>query len=317
MKKVLVIGTGLISIEYAKVLTSLNISFTVVGRGVEGCNKFKELTGKNSISGGLQKFLKQNKLEFSHAINAVGVSELYETTKLILNYGINNILVEKPGALHQKQISELNQLALKYNSSLFIAYNRRFFASTLEAKKIIKKDGGLKSFNFEFTEWAHEIKKLNKPKEVLNYWFLSNSSHVVDLAFFIGGLPKNIISFHAGKLDWHPSASIFHGSGVTENNSLFSYNANWASPGRWSLEFLTKNSRLIFKPMEKLKIQKIGSVEINEVDLDYSKDLDYKPGFYMQTKNFTENNFNDFCGISFQLKIFETYIKIANYKKNK
>ena len=40
MKKVLVIGTGLISIEYAKVLTSLNISFTVVGRGVEGCNKF-------------------------------------------------------------------------------------------------------------------------------------------------------------------------------------------------------------------------------------------------------------------------------------
>ena len=108
MKKVLVIGTGLISIEYAKVLTSLNISFTVVGRGVEGCNKFKKLTGKNSISGGLQKFLKKNKLEFSHAINAVGVSELYETTKLILNYGINNILVEKPGALHQKQISELN-----------------------------------------------------------------------------------------------------------------------------------------------------------------------------------------------------------------
>ncbi len=314
MKNVLIVGTGPISIEYVKVLNSLNISFTVVGRGVEGCNKFKKLTGNNSIPGGLQNFLKQNKIEFSHAINVVGISELYQTTKLILNNGINKILVEKPGALYQKQISELNQLALKYNSSLFIAYNRRFFTSTLEAKKIIKNDGGLKSFNFEFTEWAHEIKKLNKPKEVLNYWFLSNSSHVVDLAFFIGGIPKNIVSFHAGKLDWHPSASIFHGSGVTENNSIFSYNANWASPGRWSVEFLTNNHRLIFKPMEKLQIQKIGSIEINEVDLDYSNDLDYKPGFYLQTKNFIENNFDDLCTISYQTKIFQTYLKIANYK---
>ena len=105
MKNVLIVGTGSISIEYVKVLNFLNISFTVVGRGVEGCNKFKKLTGNTSISGGLQKFLKQNKLEFSHVINVVGVSELYETTKLILNYGINNILVEKPGALYQKQIS--------------------------------------------------------------------------------------------------------------------------------------------------------------------------------------------------------------------
>ena len=79
---------------------------------------------------------------------------------------------------------------------------------------------------------------------------------------------------------------------------------------------LTKNSRLILNQW-KIKNSKDWFIEINEVDLDYSKDLDYKPGFYMQTKNFTENNFNDFCGISFQLKIFETYIKIANYKKNK
>lgn len=50
-------------------------------------------------------------------------------------------------------------------------------------KKIIAEDGGITSFNFEFTEWAHVIEKLDYPREVFENWFFVNSTHVVDLAF--------------------------------------------------------------------------------------------------------------------------------------
>ncbi|MEE6591687.1 hypothetical protein VWN77_10290, partial [Campylobacter coli] len=44
--------------------------------------------------------------------------------------------------------------------------------------------------------------------------------------------------------------------------------ANWRSPGRWSIEIMTNNYRLIFKPLEKLFIQKKGEISIYSYDGD-------------------------------------------------
>ena len=90
---------------------------------------------------------------------------------------------------------------------------------------------------------------------------MANSTHVVDLAFFLGGAPEKISSYVGGKLDWHPNGSIFSGAGITKNNTLFSYNANWEAPGRWGVEVITNKSRLILRPLEKLQIQKIGNLD--------------------------------------------------------
>ena len=77
----------------------------------------------------------------------------------------------------------------------------------------------------------------------LEEWFLQNSSHVIDLAFFIGGHPTDLKSFVSAGASWHPSGTVFSGAGVTSSNALFSYNANWDSAGRWWVEFLTKENR--------------------------------------------------------------------------
>ena len=194
-KNIWLIGAGQMAVDYHKVLNDLEVPFTVVGRGESSAKIFSERTGVRPFIGGLDNFLTTNPEKCTHAIVAVGVETLAYTTSLLLEYGIPNILVEKPAGLNKKEIRFVTKLPKEKNAKVYVAYNRRFYASVLKAKEIIEADGGVKSFNFEFTEWAHEIEPLKKAEGVKENWFLTNSTHVVDLAFHLGGKPKKISSF--------------------------------------------------------------------------------------------------------------------------
>ncbi len=308
------IGTGQMAMDYAAVLKSLNKPFTVIGRGETKSKAFEKQIGMTVISGGIQNYLETNPNVPEKVIVATNVEELQSICKMLINYGVKDILIEKPGVAYPREIDELAEVAKQTGVNVLLAYNRRFYASVLEAEKIIAEDGGLSSFNFEFTEWSHVITAEPKTDADLNNWFLGNSTHVVDLAFYIGGQPKDLSAYYAGALEWHPSASIFAGAGITEKGSLFSYQANWEAPGRWVLELLTKKHRLIFKPMEKLQIQLLGSVAINPIEINDSLDTEFKPGLYLQTKAFLEGNYDRFCTVETQKQMInDVYIKMSGY----
>lgn len=313
---ILLIGSGMMAVEYASVLKKLGKKFRVVGRSEKSCLEFFKKTNHEAISGGLEEFIRHDNTEvYDSAIVAVNVEQLFSTTKLLIEKGISNILVEKPAALSINDINLLNELAEKYSSNVFIAYNRRFYASVLAAKSIITNDGGVTSFTFDITERSYLIEKIVQDKLVKSRWFLANSTHVVDLAFYLCGKPTDIncITGGEGVLPWHRNASLFYGSGRTKNNILFSYSGDWSAPGRWSLEVMTKNSRLIFSPMEKLKIQKIGSMAIEDINLEDELDTKFKPGLYHQTKSFIQKDFDGFCTLSDHLETFKIYLDMAGY----
>jgi len=314
MNNIWLIGAGLMAQDYIKVLESLNSNFSVIGRGEVAAKKCEEATGCEVVCGGLEQFLNTKPESCTHTIVSVGVEKLYEITKELLLYGVKNILVEKPAGLYKEEFEDLVQISKEKKANVFVAYNRRFYASVLKAQEIIKKDGGVTSFNFEFTEWSHVIAPLEKAEGIKEKWFLGNSTHVVDLAFFLGGSPIELESFSSGAVEWHPSASNFAGAGVSDKDALFSYQANWESAGRWSVEVLTKEHRLIFRPMEKLQIQKRGSVVLEfDETIDYNLDDDFKPGLYLQTKHFLENDFEGMCTLKEQCGMMDIYNKMANY----
>lgn len=286
IKSVLLVGAGIMAQDYTRVLNSLKVPFTVVGRGVSSAAVFKENTGADVIKGGLTNYLKRDPSLPDAAIIAVSVEQLAEITMMLLERGVKRILVEKPAGINSEEIARIAVSAKKQNAQVFVAYNRRFYAATTKAREIIAADGGVTSFNFEFTEWSHVIEPLKADPVVKMNWFLANSTHVVDLAFFLGGEPSEISSYTAGSLSWHPSAASFAGAGKTGDGALFSYQANWAAPGRWGVEMLTNRHRLIFRPMEQLHIQEIGSVAINKVEIDDELDQKYKPGLYRQVESF-------------------------------
>jgi len=315
-KNIWLIGAGYMAVEYAKVLQGMNIPFKVVGRGIKSAMNFEKKTGITVQTDGVNNFLEQTKeLPFA-AIVAISAEQLTKATLLLLKKGVKHILVEKPAGLNLEELKELNREVKNQKADVFVAYNRRFYASTLKAREIINEDGGVTSFNFEFTEWSHIIKDLKKPDILKKHWFLANSTHVVDLAFFLGGVPKKIKCYTTGGLSWHPTASIFCGAGVTEQGSLFSYHSNWEAPGRWSVEILTRRHRLRFKPLENLHIQKIGSLNYEEVILDDKLDHDFKPGLYKQVENFINNPISSYlCRLNDHFLMTKNfYTKICDQK---
>lgn len=307
---ILLVGAGEMATEYAKVLKGMKRNFIIVGRGSHSSGVFKRTTGHNVVHGGINKWLSQNKASDKppYAIIATSYNSLYPATMALLKNGYKQILIEKPGSLSWDGIKILNKEAKKYKAHLYIAYNRRFYSSVKKAISIIKTDGGVSSFHFEFTEWSHILSTLGKPTGLMQRWFFHNSSHVVDMAFFLGGTPLKMSSFKAGSLSWHPKASIFAGAGITNAGVPFSYNANWEAPGRWGVEIMTKKHRLIFRPLEKLQIQEKGSVEIKDVNIANKLDLDYKPGLYKEVQSFLTDK-KDLCTIG------EQYHNIKYYKK--
>lgn len=308
------IGSGAMSVAYVDVLKAMDATLTVIGRGEVSAQSFFEETDIKPITGGLSSFL-DTKPEFPDAaIVAVGVEQLASVTEALIKYGVKKILVEKPGALDYSQLEKLHQEAERLGSSVYIAYNRRFYASVQKAIGMIEIDGGVTSFLFEFTEWSHKIEPLTKGEGVKKKWFLANSTHVTDLAFFIGGFPDIIDTHISGSLSWHPSGSVFSGSGKTEKNALFSYHADWTAAGRWGCEFLTKKNRYILKPLEELKVQKTGSITIENVEIDDSLDKKYKPGLYQQVEDFFMTTPTTLPTLKAQLDMTKIYYKIANYK---
>ncbi len=308
MKNVWLIGTGLIGVEYSKVLDALHVNHTIIGRGENSAAKFEELRpGKQVIRGGIGDFLNTNPLLPDYAIVAVGFHELFEVTKNLIEYGVKRLFVEKPGADTYERLKQLSAIAKENNAEVFLAYNRRFYASLLKAEEIIREDGGVTSFNFEFTEWLHIFEAVKNSLSLKDI-FWGNSGHVLDTAFFLGGEPEEI-SCYSKTIEGDDFPKLFVGAGVSDQGALFSYQANWDAPGRWVVEILTNKHRLYFKPMETLQIQELRSVKVLPVEIDDHLDKEFKPGFYLETKAFLEGDDSRLCTLEHQVARVDNVFK--------
>lgn len=294
-----IIGAGVIACEYAKILNALDKEFICIGRGEQSAKCFEETIGAPVIIGGLNNYLGTKPTMPEAVIIATNAEQLAGSTIDLVNYGVKRILCEKPGFNNPSELDAVYAAVIEKGAEVYYAYNRRFFAATLAAEKVIEEDGGLLSFNFEFTEWGHVIEKSLRSQEVKKNWFYANSTHVIDLAFFLGGTPVDMKCFAKDKSAFNNPIN-FAGAGKTDKNVLFSYNANWNAPGRWAVELLTLKHRIYLKPMEQLQLQDKGSVKVYPVEIDDYLDKEFKPGFYLETKAFLEDDNSRLCSLDLQ-----------------
>lgn len=314
--KILLIGSGNMAFEYLKVLKALNKKVIVVGRGELNLNKLKEAFPEFEYhAGGVEKYTQSTHLIPHVAINTVNVDILGTTSCVLLSAGVKKLLIEKPGDITIEGLELLETLSKKNNSEVVIGYNRRFYSSVLQLIKEVGQDGGVKSCHFEFTEWVHTFGTDTHSVPTLNKWLLSNSSHVIDTVFYLLGKPLELNArvLGANNISWHPSGSIFVGSGISFNNIPFTYHANWGGPGRWSIEIITAKRRFYLRPMEKLAVQMLGSVAINQIDIDDKLDIEYKPGLFLQVQSFLNNEFTFFQTVQGQIEAMKYYYQIAGY----
>lgn len=313
-KKIFLIGTGQMAIDYFNVLKDQNCNTTVIGRGEESALKFESKTGVKPFIGGFDEFINKKGLpENAYVIIATGTEVLMSALLLAIKAGAHKVLIEKPAALSIEELIENEDKLKAFSENIFVAYNRRFYASVIEAKKMIEEDGGLQTIHFEFTEWSHVIEPLAKAPGVKENWFFANSTHVVDLAFYLAGKPVQWQAYSkAGTLKWH-SKTNFTGAGITEKGVLFSYLSNWESAGRWAVELLTEKRRIYLKPMEGISVQEKGKVAVVEHKFDNAADLEFKPGLKKQLEAYLNYDETKLLNIKDHMSVSrEVYSKIIS-----
>lgn len=308
------IGSGSMAQAYAAVLRAQDVPFRVIGRGRASAETFHQATGVPVVAGGLEAALTELPAP-EQAIAAVGVEQLAHVAEQLIAAGCGQLLLEKPGALHLAELEAMDAVAQGHGASVWIAYNRRFYASVQKLRQLVFADGGITSAVFEFTEWSHRIRPLQKAPGVKERWLLANSTHVLDLAFACIGLPADgqWQPWHGGTIDWHPAAARFHGAGLSEQGIPFSYQADWEAPGRWSLELLTRQHRYLLRPLETLQAIPLGSVDPQPIALDDALDQQFKPGLYRQCQAFLIGHTQQLCSLAQQIKAFSIYTRIAGY----
>ncbi|PEY36307.1 myo-inositol 2-dehydrogenase [Bacillus cereus] len=312
LEEILLVGTGKMGKEYGKILNHLGYKYGAVTRSEESALSFFKEIGVAAQSGGLEKYIETHKNHPpSKAIVTVNVEQLKQTGNLLIDWGVKEILLEKPGGVNSAEVMELKTKAEMYPSThLYIGYNRRFYQSVEYLLNRFNQGEKIQSIHFNFTELSHVIQDSHFPNSVKDNWLFANSSHVIDLAFFIAGFPVNMKHVKMDHLSWHPKGAAFAGCGTTEKNVLFSYHADWRSPGRWEIEVMTKDNKYILMPLEKLFVQKKGSFQTLEVGFSSKIDMDFKAGLYNQTKSFLTDK-RKLVTIEEQIHISRWIAKIA------
>lgn len=297
----LIIGGGLIAEEYIKCLIEMNIDFEVLVNTDEKKKFLLDKYNHTCYSGGVENF-KFNK-EYDHIIIATPISLLYNHLKLCLlnNKHLKYVLIEKPGCMYSYQLKEI--ISIKKNVEIFIAYNRRFYSSIIKGKQIITNDP-INKLNLTIDEYNLDNIAKQKSNEIMENTFTNMTTHVVDVAFYLTGVPKkiNVLNIDGyGELYYHKKATIFNGTGITENDIEFEYNGNWTKNGKWKIELQLKSGKVLsYQPLEDLKI--IDEDGCEKIITRNEFDTLYKPGYYKQINSFITNK--------------EDLLTIENHHKN-
>ena len=280
---VLLVGAGPMAKDYVDVLKAQGVGFHVVGRSRQRAAALAEQCGID-VTGGL-----------------------------LLAAGCRSLLLEKPAALTTAGIRRLAEVAGRARATVTVGFNRRYYSSVREARRIAREDGGISSAFFDFTELTHRIAQLEKAPAIKEHWFLANSLHVVDLVFHLIGAPREIESRVSGALPWHSRAAQFAGSGASSRDVVFSYHADWAAPGRWKVELFTPRHKLSLCPLESLDVQVLGSFDRQTLDLDDELDRLYKPGLYRQVQAWLAGDMTDACTLDSLAAMTGCYDVMAGY----
>ncbi len=251
-RSALVVGYGNMGREYVKALQRLRVrKIRVCSRSAESLAELQNARGIEVYEGGYQRLdLKPDVNEL--AIVATPTAELEHAAAQLITCGYRRILIEKPVSLRSDRIEALTEKLKSHSIDACCAYNRVAYPSFHEVRARVQGEGGITSCTYTFTEFVHRIGPGHFSMDELRRWGIANSLHVMSMAHGLIGLPETWSGHHSGSISWHPSGSVFVGSGISSNGIPFAYHADWGSTGRWSVEVHTRHSSYRLCPLESL-----------------------------------------------------------------
>lgn len=276
--RTLIVGAGGIAPDYVKALRAIGVDdIHVLSRRRESAAALASRFGLGGHFGGGAEQLARVAPDYDAIILAASIDALLPLLRTSASVAPHvPVLVEKPVALSSLDLDAFVSDFPKNRAS--VALNRLFFPSVALVRERLVSDPAT-STNFSFTEWVHRIDPSKYSEGELARWGLSNCIHVIATVFDLVGLPETLAPQVGGQgvIGWHPSGSIYAGSGRSKSGVTFSYLSDWNSAGRWSISIGTAQGRYDLVPMEGVTFTPKGSVQAQSVLPPYGGDT--KCGF--------------------------------------
>lgn len=258
--RLLLIGAGFIAQEYIKALHTLGLRrITILSRGEARVRALVERYGVEAYGGG-EAELSRMLPDADAVIVGASIEVLPTYAEALAAANHPRVLMEKPLFLSTDALDAFMARHPAWDCA--IALNRLFYPSVHMLRAKLEEER-LRSAQFTFTEWVHRINPQDYTPHALARWGMSNCIHVISTVFALIGLPASLHAEQrgAGDIAWHPSGSIYAGSGMSANGIPFSYHADWNSAGRWSISLYTDKGAYSLYPMEGLAFTPRGSVQ--------------------------------------------------------
>ena len=247
-----VLGFGHMGKQHVNALRALGIrTMRVCSRSAAPLEMLRGKEGIELIAGGFER-LERHPQPDELGIVATPIASLITGAERLVGLGFRRLLIEKPVALRSEEIDRLADLLERNGVDAACAYNRVAYPSFHDVRARAPQEGGITSCTYTCTEmikpdWTQRI-----PAEELARLGVANSLHVMSMAHGLIGLPATWQGHRTGTLPWHPTGSVFVGSGISDRGIPFAYHADWGSAGRWSVEVHTPVSSYRLCPLEHL-----------------------------------------------------------------
>lgn len=200
------------------------------------------------------------------------------------------ILIEKPVTTSAGNFLSITDLD---RNETLVGYNRRFYSSIQQLKSEIKEKSNL------FSNWSisEMVGREDSSSEIFKKVLVENSVHIFDLMRYLHG-DYEVLEVKSTNIQNGP---FFAAASVKfTNQSLATINLTFGTPRNTSLELYTESSSYLLKPIE--NFEKASQIEIIEpsdatpirryspvIDRSWrisGEDLDFKPGFLRQYREF-------------------------------
>lgn len=313
MKKIKVsfIGAGNMSKEHIKVFNA-NKNFLVKGvfsRTKAKLIELKKLYPKLEVYKSIREMYFKTKSDL--VVVSISEEQFIKIIKEIVKFSWV-CLAEKPLGLNFLETNFIYQVVKKKNAKVFVSLNRRFYKSTIEAKKILNKSNKKRSLTIVDSQIRKQFKTnalklgIKKSKKAIKYLMYANSVHLVDyISQFCRGdlinVKRNINWKIKRPRDFIAKLDFSSGDKVK-------YVAYWKTPKKWEINIKFGKFNFKIKPLERL----IASKSLNLTKkINYQNDIKFKPGLYQQSKEL----FNFFSRKKNNLISLEEYLKTINFIK--
>jgi predicted dehydrogenase len=192
------------------------------------------------------------------------------------------VMLEKPAGYHLPDAEKILAAAHAARRRVFVALNRRAYASTRKALEMLAQGGGgARLIHVQDQQDLALAASLGEPAEVLRNYMFANSIHLVDYLRVFGrgeiASVRVLESWNAGA----PGTVAAHLRFASGDVAI--YQAVWNGPGPWAVTVTDPAQRLEIRPLEALSLQKRGERRLQPVELE-KVDAEFKPGLRIQAE---------------------------------